>query len=174
MYIPHCPKYIQSSCAKSIYSLYKVHPKSISYTTYPPHFHNFFQCVYASPNQVGGFSVRQCVYASPNRVGGFSVRDKRRALLALFMFSAVSVLLPLLCGFIFSVFSSAEPLLSMSEWSNESTNMLIFLNHWSVSGKYLSVFFPLNNNCMLVRIDYSKQVICPVACQFVSRTCIFD
>ena len=158
MYIPHCPKYIQSSCAKSIYSLYKVHPKSISYTTYPPHFHNFFQCV----------------YASPNRVGGFSVRDKRRALLALFMFSVVSVLLPLLCGFIFSVFSSAEPLLSMSEWSNESTNMLIFFNHWSVSGKYLSVFFPLNNNCMPVRMDYSKQIICPVACQFVSRTCIFD
>ena len=37
----------------------------------------------------------QCVYASPNQIGGFRVRDERRTLFALSMFSTFSVLLPL-------------------------------------------------------------------------------
>ena len=40
---PHS-KYVQRSYTKSIYKVhvYKAHPKSITYTTYPPHLHKYF------------------------------------------------------------------------------------------------------------------------------------
>ena len=148
------------SHTKSIYKLHtnKAHAKFMAYTTYPPHLHKFFQCV----------------YASPNRIGGFRVRDERRTLSALSTFSTLSILLSLSseCGV--SVFIPAESLLSITEWSSESLMCLYFLTiEMFLANTFPSLFLP-NNDCWPVHLGQGKQIIYPIACQFVLRTCMLD
>ena len=146
--------HIQNPYTKSMYTKTIQSPLHIPHIV--PTFIRFSQCVYASPTESGDFV--------------YGLNDERCLHYLRSQHCPFSILL-LLSGCIFPVFISSKPLLSISEWI---TNVLIFLNHWHVSGKYLSISFPLTNNCWPVHLRHSKQIICQIACQFVLRTCMFD
>ena len=154
-YIPDSAKYIQSPYTKSITS----YIKSIQIPLHIPYtlpiliifFNVYMLCQIGSVGFVYGMNDVGCIHCLYSQNSPY------------YFF--------LLCACIFSVYLSAEALLLMSEWSSD---VLIFLNHWNVSGKHLFISFPLNNSCRPVYLGYSKQIICPIACKFVFRTCIFD
>ena len=153
-------KYIQSSHTKSIYKVHinKVHTKSVAYTTYPPHLHKFFSMCLRFTKSNRGIS---CTGWTTNVVCTVYVLD------------TVRITCPIIWMRIFRIHSCRIATIDiwMVIWV---TNVIIFLNHWNLSGKYLSISFPPNNDCWPLHLGHSKQIICPIVCQFFLRTCMLD
>ena len=152
--------YIWRSHTKSIYKAHmnKAHTKSIEYTTYPPHLQKFFSvCVrFTKSNR-----EISCTGWTTNVV------------CTVYVLGAVCISVSIIWMWIFCIYSCR--IATIDIWMViRVTNVLIFLNHWNVSGKYLSISFPPNNDCWPVHLCHSKQIIWPIACQFVLRTCMLE
>ena len=130
----------------------------MAYTTYPPHLHKF---------------LSMCVRFTKSNRGISCTGWTMNVVRTVYVLDTVGITFSIIWMWIFRIhfyrIAAIDNLMVI-----RVTNVLIFLNHWNVSGKYLSISFPLNNDCWPVHLGHSKQIICPRACQFVLRTCMLD
>ena len=131
---------------------------SIVYTTYPPHLHKFFS---------------MCVRFTKSNQGMLCTGWTTNVVCIIYILDTVRITFSIIRIWIFHIHSCR--IATIDTWMIiQVTNVLIFLTHINVSGKYLPISFSPNNYCWPVHLGHSKQIICPIASQSVLCTCMLD